>query len=196
MDGYPGAEALACVAGELNASAASMAAFRVFAGKVAEIAADVCAVLQRGNKVLLAGNGGSAAEVSHFAAELVGRFRQERQGLPCVALTVDPATVTAISNDYGYKALFSRQVEALGKEGDLLICFSTSGRSENLVWATAAAHRLGMESWAMLGRDGGDLVNITRKALVIPGADTARIQEAHLAAIHAICAVVDRVFTR
>jgi D-sedoheptulose 7-phosphate isomerase len=142
------------------------------------------AVLQQGGKILVAGNGGSAADAQHFAAELVGRFQSERQALPCLALTTDSSNLTAIGNDYGFQEVFSRQLQGLGMAGDLFVGISTSGNSPNIIQATKAARARGMRSLALLGCDGGQMAGLADLAVTVPHTVTARIQEAHIFILH------------
>lgn len=150
--------------------------------------------LRGGGKVLLCGNGGSAADAQHFAAELVGRFEAERSGLPAIALTTDTSALTAIGNDYGFEQLFSRQVEALAQPGDLLVGISTSGHSPNVCRAIEKGKQLGCTTLGLLGRDGGRIASVVDHALVVPAERTARIQEMHLLLIHLLCEAVDAAF--
>lgn len=147
--------------------------------------------LRNGGKILLCGNGGSAADAQHFAAEMVGRFEVERPGLPAIALTTDSSALTAIGNDYGFEHLFSRQVEALAKNGDLLIGISTSGNSPNVHRAMQAAKKVGCTTLALVGRDGGVIAVEADYALIVAAQRTARIQEMHLLIIHLLCELVD-----
>jgi D-sedoheptulose 7-phosphate isomerase len=152
--------------------------------------------LRRGNKVLACGNGGSAADCQHFAAELVGRFERERPGLPAIALTVDSSALTAIANDYSYDAVFAKQVEALGREGDFLVAISTSGNSRSVLEAMKAAKSRGMAVVALTGRDGGQMAASLAAGdhhLNVAHARTARIQEVHILALHCLCDTVDNV---
>jgi len=156
----------------------------------------LAAALQRGNKALACGNGGSAADCQHFAAELVGRFERERPGLPAIALTVDTSALTAIANDYSYDAVFAKQVEALGREGDVLLAFSTSGNSRNVIEAVNAAKARGMVVIALTGRDGGAMAKMLGPKdhhLNVAHPRTMRIQEVHLLALHCLCDTVDNV---
>lgn len=157
---------------------------------------DVCVVLRdalrSGHTILIAGNGGSAAEADHFAAEIVGRYMRERRGYPAIALAASAATMTAIGNDYGYSEVFSRQVEAFGKPGDVLCVLSTSGNSENIKRAVQKAKEIGMTTVSFLGKGGGDLRTSAEYTLIVPGVTTARIQELHLLVIHAICEEVEK----
>uniref|UniRef100_A0A7C4MLS2 Phosphoheptose isomerase n=1 Tax=Desulfatirhabdium butyrativorans TaxID=340467 RepID=A0A7C4MLS2_9BACT len=140
--------------------------------------------LMDGHRILVCGNGGSAADAQHFAAELVGRFEAERRGLPAIALTTDTSILTAIGNDYGYERVFSRQVDALGKPGDMLIGISTSGNSRNVMEAVASARAIGMQTIGLLGATGGLLAGTVDTAVVVPATRTARIQEAHILILH------------
>jgi len=147
--------------------------------------------LAKGNKVLLCGNGGSAADAQHIAAELIGRYKIERKGLPAIALSTDTSALTAISNDYGYKKVFDRQVEALAREGDLLIGISTSGNSKNVNNALKAAKDLGCRTIGLSGRDGGKMNNLCDINIIVPSDDTPRIQEMHIMIGHIMCQAVD-----
>lgn len=152
--------------------------------------------LRQGNKVLACGNGGSAADSQHFAAELTGRFERERPGLPAIALTTDSSALTAIGNDYGYDRVFAKQVEALGRSGDVLIAISTSGNSPNVLAAIDAARALGMNILAMTGRDGGTMgrtLALGDIELRSQSAVTARIQETHILLLHCLCDGIDEI---
>lgn len=152
--------------------------------------------LKGGRKALACGNGGSAADSQHFAAEIVGRFERERPGMPAIALTVDTSALTAIANDYDFDRVFSRQVEALGQPGDVLLGISTSGNSKNVIEAIKAAHAKGMVVIALTGRDGGAMAKMLRPGdhhLNVAHPRTMRVQEVHLLAIHCLCEVVDNV---
>lgn len=148
--------------------------------------------LQRGGKLMWCGNGGSAAECQHLAAELTGRLHSERRPLAALALTTDTSALTCIGNDYGFDAVFARQVQALGRAGDLLIVLSTSGQSPNVRLAAQVARAQGVTVLGLLGRDGGALRALCDVALVVPSHDTARIQEAHLLIGHHLCAQIER----
>lgn len=145
-------------------------------------------------KILSCGNGGSAADSQHFSSELLNRFEMERPGLPAIALTTDTSTLTSISNDYAYEEIFSKQVLALGKPQDVLLGISTSGNSENVIRAIAAAHGRGMNVVALSGRDGGRMADVLIEGDVeirVPATRTARIQEVHLVVIHCLCDLID-----
>ena len=151
------------------------------------IARAMVSTLRAGGKILWCGNGGSAGDSQHLAAELVGRYRRERRGMASVALTTDSSALTSIANDYGYEAVFSRQVEALGVEGDLLVGISTSGNSQNVVAALTAARRQGMATVAFTGAGGGRMVKLADYLFAVASKETARIQEAHILAGHMLC---------
>lgn len=150
--------------------------------------------LNRGNKVLSCGNGGSAADAQHFSSELLNRFESERQGLPAIALTTDSSTLTSIANDYDYTQIFARQIHALGAEGDLLLAISTSGGSANICTAIDAAHERGLQVIALTGKDGGAVAKSLHETDIeirVPSDSTAYIQETHLLIIHCLCAVIE-----
>ena len=157
-------------------------------------AEDMAERLKRGCRVLVCGNGGSAADAQHFAAELSGRFVKERRALAGIALTTDTSALTAISNDYGFDRVFARQVEALGRPGDILVGISTSGNSPNVILAVEAARQLGIRTLGLLGRDGGKLRLLVDDALVVPSPITARIQEVHQMVYHFWCEAIERHF--
>jgi D-sedoheptulose 7-phosphate isomerase len=150
--------------------------------------------LKNGGKVLICGNGGSAADAQHIAAELSGRFKKERIALAGIALTTDTSALTAIGNDYGYEFVFSRQTEALANEGDLLIGISTSGNSLNVIKAIDSAKKIGCKVITLTGKTGGEMKNSGNINLVMPSNDTPRIQEMHIMVGHMICAIVDEEF--
>jgi D-sedoheptulose 7-phosphate isomerase len=164
----------------------------VIRGPLAAAAAVVTKVLKAGNKVLSAGNGGSAADAQHLEAELVGRFLLDRPGLAAMALTTNPSTVTAIINDYPAETLFSRQVEALGTEGDVFVGFSTSGNSPNVVNALATARDKGLITIGVTGKGGGRMAHLCDVLVAVPSESTPRIQEVHLLVVHLICELVER----
>lgn len=164
-------------------------------GEIAELAALFEETLRAGGTLFFCGNGGSAADAQHLAAEYVIRFRRQRRALPAMALTTDTSILTAGGNDLGFEAVFARQVEALGGEGDLLVLHSTSGESENLLRAAEAARAAGVRTVALLARGGGRLAGAVDRALVLPTDETARAQELQLAVEHVICDLVDRAFS-
>jgi D-sedoheptulose 7-phosphate isomerase len=171
----------------------SLAAQAELIERIAALARDT---LLGGHMLLTCGNGGSATDAQHLAEELVGRYRANRRAQPAVALTADSAALTCIANDFGYDQVFARQVEALARPGDLLVCFSTSGSSPNVVAALRAAQARGARSVALLGKDGGAARGLADLALVVASGDTARIQEAHLQVLHYICEVVEEALMR
>ena len=152
--------------------------------------------IQRDGKILSCGNGGSAGDAQHFSSEMLNRFEQERRGLPAIALTTDTSTLTSIANDYSYERIFARQIEALGRKGDVLLAISTSGNSGNVNRAIETAHDCGMKVVALSGKVGGsmkDLLQAGDVELRVPADSTARIQETHLLLIHCICDLVDQM---
>ena len=148
--------------------------------------------LKGGNKLLVMGNGGSAADAQHFAAEIVGRFKLERRALPALALSTDSSILTAVGNDYGFERIFSRQVEAHAAPGDVVVGISTSGNSPNVQLALQGAAQAGCRTVALLGKDGGTIKGVAELSLVIPSDDTPRIQEGHITIIHILCDLVEQ----
>jgi D-sedoheptulose 7-phosphate isomerase len=170
----------------------------VFQQVVVTLTADIercaqlmCQALRQGNKILLMGNGGSAADAQHFAAELVGRFLKNRAALPAIALTTDTSIITAVANDFGYEQIFSRQVEALAVSGDVVVGISTSGNSANVQLALACAQQRECTTVALLGRDGGVIAPTVNLALTVAVNDTPRIQEVHVTLIHILCDLIE-----
>ena len=159
---------------------------------IAEVGQACVELYQNGKKTLLAGNGGSAADAQHIAAELVGRYGFDRPSIPSIALTTDTSNLTAIGNDYGYDKVFSRQMEGMGSEGDLFIGISTSGNSENIVNAINAAKAKGVTTVALVGRDGGEMARISDYAIIVPSNATPRIQESHILIGHMICDIIEK----
>lgn len=157
-----------------------------------EASANACiGCLQRGGKILLAGNGGSAADAQHMAGEFVSRFLRDRPGLPAVALTTDTSILTAIGNDYGYEHLFARQVQALGRSGDVFVGYSTSGRSPNILKAFEEARGRGLTCIGLTGNRGGPMVQLCDHLIAIGSSETPRIQEGHLVVGHTLCELVE-----
>jgi D-sedoheptulose 7-phosphate isomerase len=154
----------------------------------------IVSVLKHGKKVLIAGNGGSAADAQHIAAELSGRFVKERKALPGIALTVDSSALTAIANDYGYNHVFSRQLEALAQPGDLFIGISTSGNSQGILNAFESASKIGCKTLGLSGRDGGKMNSLCDLNIIVPSEVTARIQEIHILIGHILCKAVDDAY--
>ncbi|MCX5686226.1 MAG: D-sedoheptulose 7-phosphate isomerase [Candidatus Omnitrophica bacterium] len=150
--------------------------------------------LKAGGKLLVFGNGGSAADSEHIAAELVGRFKKERRGLAAIALTANTSIITAIANDYGYDVTFSRQIEALGKSGDVALGISTSGNSKNVIEAVKKAKAIGMKTISLTASGGGKLKNESDISIVVDSKDTPRIQESHILIGHILCELVEEEF--
>jgi len=166
----------------------------VLAQPIAQAAELMFTALSHGNKILACGNGGSAADCQHFAAELIGRFERERLPLPAIALTTDTSILTAVGNDYGYRDIFSKQVQALGQSGDILLAISTSGNSASVIAAVEAALEREMRVVALTGRGGGAVGELLTDAdvhICVPHERTARIQEVHILAIHCMCDGID-----
>jgi D-sedoheptulose 7-phosphate isomerase len=174
----------------LTGLAGALRAFRTEGPMLARWGRDLAWHLGRGGRLLVAGNGGSAAEAQHLAAELVGRLRTERIPLSAIALTPDSSAVTAIGNDYGFEEVFARQVRAHGRPGDVLILMSTSGRSPNLVRAAHAAREIGVRTWAMTGTAPNPLADACDEVLCCPG-DGQVVQELHLVSVHVLCEQID-----
>jgi D-sedoheptulose 7-phosphate isomerase len=161
---------------------------------IAEASEEIVQALLEGHKILTCGNGGSACDAMHFSSEMLNRYKQERPGLPAIALTCDMPTITSIGNDYHFSDIFAKQIRALGQPGDVLLVFSTSGNSTNIINAVKAAHDKNMGVIAMTGYDGGKLVDhLLEKDIEVrvPAYETARIQETHLLIIHCICDIID-----
>ncbi len=159
---------------------------------IAELATLLVETFSRGGKLLVMGNGGSAADAQHFVAEIVGRFKMERRGLPAIALSTDTSILTALGNDYGFDRIFHRQVEALAVAGDLVIGISTSGNSPNVLQALELAREKGCRTVGLLGKDGGSIKNVCHLALIVPSDDTPRIQEGHITIIHIVCDLLEK----
>jgi len=162
------------------------------ANAIADAAQKILDAYREGKKVFLIGNGGSAADAQHIAAELVGRFKLKRRALPAIALTTDTSVLTALANDYGYNAIFSRQLEALANDKDVLIAITTSGTSSNILTAVEAAREKGMFVIGLTGEKGGGLKETADLTIAVPSNDTPRIQEAHITIGHVICSIVER----
>jgi len=160
--------------------------------KIAACAEGLIQAFQQGNKLLVLGNGGSAADAQHFAAELVGRFLLNRRPLPAIALTTDTSLLTAVGNDFGFDEVFRRQVEALAQPGDIVFGISTSGNSPNVKEALLLAKELGCHTVGLLGRDGGTIASLVELAITVPAPATPHIQEAHIAIIHLLCDLVEQ----
>ncbi|MGH8564299.1 MAG: phosphoheptose isomerase [Gammaproteobacteria bacterium] len=170
-------------------------AAKVLCPVVAEVAEALIKCLVEGHKVLVCGNGGSAADAQHFAAEMLNRFEAERPGLPAIALTTDSSTLTSIANDYQFSDVFARQIRALGQSGDVLLCITTSGGSANIVSAIEAAHDRDMSVVLLSGRDGGAAAVVLAQGdleIRVPSDSTARTQEVHILVLHCLCDLIDR----
>jgi len=159
---------------------------------IVTVAQECVAVYRKGKKTMLAGNGGSAADAQHIAAELVGRYGFDRPSIPSLALTTDSSNLTAIGNDYGYDKVFSRQLEGMAQEGDLFIGISTSGNSQNIINAFESAKERGVITVALVGRDGGKMAQMADFALIIPSNATPRIQESHILIGHILCDIIEK----
>mgnify|MGYP002784351344 CR=1 FL=1 len=174
----------------------TIALHTVVAGSGREVleraAADIVAALTSGGKVLVFGNGGSASDAQHAAAELVGRFERERKGMAAVALTSDPSVLTSIANDYGFDRVFARQLEALGRAGDVALAISTSGNSPNVVAGLTTARAMGIRTIALTGRDGGAAGRAADRHVNVPSTSTPRVQEVHRTLLHVLCDLVER----
>ncbi len=160
-------------------------------GEIEKAATVILESLKKGGKLLIFGNGGSAADSQHIAAELVGRFKIERKALPAIALTTDTSALTAIANDYGYDAVFSRQLEALASKGDVALGISTSGNSKNVIEAFRKARSLGLKTIALAGGDGGKIKKEADISIIVASKDTPRVQESHIMIGHILCALIE-----
>ena len=152
--------------------------------------------ISTGGKLILMGNGGSAADSQHIAAELIGRFKKERKAIPAHALTVDSSSLTALGNDYGFESIFSRQVEALANPNDAVVGISTSGNSKNIIRALSLAREIGAKTIGLMGNDGGEMKNCVDIGIIVPSSDTARIQEVHITIGHIICEIIEQDLIR
>ena len=159
--------------------------------QISQVAEELKACLKRGGKILLMGNGGSAADSQHIAAEIVGRFKKERRGLAAIALTTDTSIITSVGNDYGYDYIFARQIEALCRPEDVVVGITTSGNSKNVVAAIEEANRLGATTIGLTGGTGGKLNDLCKFNLIMPSSDTPRIQEAHIFVGHSLCELLE-----
>ncbi len=165
---------------------------RELSPRIAEMVTMLLQTFERGGKVLVMGNGGSAADAQHFVAEIVGRFKMERRGLPAIALSTDTSILTAIGNDYGFDKIYRRQVEALAVPGDLVVGISTSGNSPNVLQALELAREIGCSTVGLLGKDGGSIKGFCDLALIVPSDDTPRVQEGHITIIHIVCDLLEK----
>lgn len=175
--------------------AAKQAALAIMPEAIVRAAQIMISALQQGNKILCCGNGGSAADAQHFAAELLNRFERDRKSLAAIAITTDSSTLTSIANDYDYHQIFSKQIEGLGKPGDVLFAISTSGQSENIVRAIQMAHENKMTVVALTGKNGGKIpayLTSEDSELRVPSETTARVQEVHILVIHCLCDLIEQ----
>jgi D-sedoheptulose 7-phosphate isomerase len=161
-------------------------------GQILEIADIIIDSLKKNGKVLLFGNGGSASDSQHIAAELVGRFKKDRTALAAIALTVNTSVLTSLANDYGYEVVFARQIEALGQKNDVAVGISTSGKAKNVANGLKQAKKMGIKTVALTGGDGGEIAKLADVSLVVPSNVTARIQEAHITIGHIICELIEQ----
>jgi D-sedoheptulose 7-phosphate isomerase len=183
---------IATVEGRFLQTARNYERLAASAAAVAGVADALCDAIRNGGKILFCGNGGSAADAQHFSAELTGRFLHDRRPLPALDLVCNAATVTSIANDYGYEAIFERQVRAIGCRGDALVGITTSGNSPNVVAALRAARELGMLTVALTGERTGAVDDYSDHCLKVPSADTPRIQEMHIAVGHMLCELIEQ----
>ncbi|MFO7871494.1 MAG: SIS domain-containing protein [Kiritimatiellia bacterium] len=185
---------MAAVEKNIEESAKVISSLHAAAEKTRQICDDTISILHNGGQVLTAGNGGSAAEALHMAEELVGRFRSDRRSLPAVSLTADSTALTCIGNDFGFDSIFARQIEGLGRRGDMLVLFSTSGQPANLLKALEAGRKKGMRTVCLLGRDGGRLAGLADHEIIVASDMTERIQEAHQVLVHLVLDAVEKAF--
>lgn len=179
----------------IKESAGAKEALESLAPDVEKAAKAIMTAMKDGGHLLIAGNGGSASQASHMAGELVGRYLKERKGLPAIALTTDTSVLTAWSNDYGFDTVFSRQIEALGREGDVFLGISTSGNSPNLIKGFEEAKKNGMVTISLLGREGGKTKGLADLELIVPLDSTPRIQECHILLIHILCGLIEEAMS-
>jgi D-sedoheptulose 7-phosphate isomerase len=159
--------------------------------QISQVAEELKACIERGGKILLMGNGGSAADSQHIAAEIVGRFKKERRGLAAIALTTDTSIITSVANDYGYEYIFTRQIEALCRPEDVVIGITTSGNSKNVIAAIEEANKIGATTIGLTGGSGGRMNELCKFNLIMPSNETARIQEAHIFIGHSLCDILE-----
>jgi D-sedoheptulose 7-phosphate isomerase len=165
---------------------------RTCIGNIIEITEVIIDCIKKGGKVILFGNGGSASDSQHIAAELVGRFKKDRAALPAIALTTNTSVLTSLANDYGYEIIFAKQIEALGQRYDVAIGISTSGKAKNVALGIKQAKKMGIKTVAFTGSDGGELAKLADISLTVPSSVTARIQEAHITIGHIICELIEQ----
>lgn len=179
----------------IKESAGAKEALESLAPDIEKAAKAIMTAMKDEGHLLIAGNGGSASQASHMAGELVGRYLKERKGLPAIALTTDTSVLTAWSNDYGFDTVFSRQIEALGREGDVFLGISTSGNSPNLIKGFEEAKKKGMVTISLLGREGGKTKGLADLELIVPLDSTPRIQECHILLIHILCGLIEEAIS-
>ncbi|MDP2834439.1 MAG: SIS domain-containing protein [Pseudomonadota bacterium] len=184
----------ATISATLDAHLEAIRVLRTQEATIQELGAYLVTCLRDGNRIFLCGNGGSAADAQHIAAEMVCRFETNRRALPAIALTTDTSALTAIANDFGYERVFARQVEALARPGDLLIGISTSGNSGNIIAAVEQARDMGVATLGLLGGDGGKLRGLVDHEMRVPVRETARVQECHILIGHIWCSMIDEAF--
>jgi len=165
---------------------------RTSTGQIKEIAELVIECLKKGGKVILFGNGGSAADAQHIAAEFIGRFKKDRSALAAIALTTNTSVLTSLANDYGYDVVFAKQIEALGQKNDVIIGISTSGKAKNVTLGIKQAKKNGLKTIALSGGDGGEIVKLADLSLIVPSSVTARVQEAHITIGHIVCELMEQ----
>ena len=161
-------------------------------GEIIEIAEIVIDSLKKNGKLILFGNGGSASDSQHIAAELIGRFKKDRNALAAIALTTNTAIITSLANDYGYDIIFAKQIEALGQKNDVVLAISTSGKAKNVIAGVKQAKKMGLKTIALTGGDGGEIAKLADVTLLVPSNITARIQEAHITIGHIICELIEQ----
>lgn len=176
----------------IGESSNAVALCKELAPQIEKAAKLVSNALKNNKKILLAGNGGSASQASHIAAEFIGKYKIERKGMPAISLASDLSAITAIGNDYGFDRVFERQIEALGNEEDVLIVLTTSGNSQNLINAVEKAKKMNIHVISLLGKGGGKMKNISDVEIIVPSDNVPRIQECHLMILHIICELVDK----
>lgn len=175
----------------LQRSAAVITGLKARSGQILVLASAVRSCLERGGRLYTCGNGGSAAEALHLSEELIGKYKRDRKPFPAICLAADPTALTCIANDYGFDTIFSRQIEALGRPGDALVAFSTSGNSRNVELALAAARKAGVKTLGLLGKGGGRCLPLCDLAVVVDAAETEHVQEAHQVILHLILEAVE-----
>ena len=159
--------------------------------QIVEISKDIVEAIRKGGKLIIFGNGGSASDAQHIAAELVGRFKKDRPAIPAISLTVNTSVITALANDFGYDVIFARQIEGLAVKGDVVLAISTSGKAKNVVMGLKQAKKMGLATVALTGCDGGEIAKLADASVIVPSSQTPRIQESHILIGHIICELVE-----